>query len=153
MSKIIFNLQIVCNKAYGLPDTADFHCWLQSALFFSKRKIKINVRLVDVKESRKLNMLYRKNNYPTNVLSFSYDGLPSPEIFLGDVIICRQVVELEAIEQKKILKAHWAHMVIHGTLHLLGYNHVLKKEILEMESLETTIMKKLGYCNPYILNI
>jgi len=102
-------------------------------------------------ESRELNHTYRGKDKPTNVLSFPFEAPPGIELpLLGDLIICRQVVEQEAQEQEKTLEAHWAHMVIHGSLHLLGYDHIEDDEAEEMESLETEIMLALGYPDPYI---
>jgi probable rRNA maturation factor len=96
-------------------------------------------------------MTYRGMDKPTNVLSFPFEAPPGMEMpLLGDLIICRQVVEKEAKEQDKELLAHWAHMVIHGSLHLLGYDHIVDEEAEEMESIETEIMQGLGYPDPYI---
>ncbi|WP_288791436.1 rRNA maturation RNase YbeY, partial [uncultured Enterobacter sp.] len=98
-----------------------------------------------------LNLTYRGKDKPTNVLSFPFEAPPGIEMpLLGDLIICRQVVEQEAKEQQKPLEAHWAHMVVHGSLHLLGYDHIEDDEAEEMESLETEIMLALGYEDPYI---
>ena len=106
---------------------------------------------VDEAESHELNLTYRGKDKPTNVLSFPFEAPPGIEMpLLGDLIICRQVVEQEAKEQQKPLEAHWAHMVVHGSLHLLGYDHIEDNEAEEMESLETEIMLALGYEDPYI---
>ncbi|EEQ20787.1 metalloprotease [Yersinia intermedia ATCC 29909] len=111
----------------------------------------VTVRLVDEAESHELNLTYRGKDKPTNVLSFPFEAPPEIELpLLGDLIICRQVVEQEAIEQEKALLAHWAHMVVHGSLHLLGYDHIVDDEAEEMESIETEIMQSLGYPDPYI---
>ena len=99
-----------------------------------------------------LNHEYRGKDKPTNVLSFPFEAPPGIELdLLGDLIICRQVVEKEAEEQSKPLLAHWAHMVVHGSLHLLGYDHIEDDEAEEMESLETEIMQTMGFEDPYIL--
>jgi probable rRNA maturation factor len=105
-------------------------------------------------ESQELNHQYRGKNKPTNVLSFPFEipeHLPEGvEIeLLGDLIICAPVVEREAQEQNKALLAHWAHMTLHGCLHLLGYDHIEDKEAEEMESLEIEILQKMGFPNPY----
>lgn len=111
----------------------------------------MTIRLVDEAESHELNLTYRGKDKPTNVLSFPFEAPPGIEMpLLGDLIICRQVVEQEAKEQQKPLEAHWAHMVVHGSLHLLGYDHIEDDEAEEMESLETEIMLALGYEDPYI---
>lgn len=102
-------------------------------------------------ESHSLNLTYRGKDKPTNVLSFPFEVPPGMEMsLLGDLVICRQVVEKEAQEQGKPLEAHWAHMVVHGSLHLLGYDHIEDDEAEEMEALETEIMLALGYEDPYI---
>ncbi|CUX96082.1 Endoribonuclease YbeY [Candidatus Mikella endobia] len=154
MSKVILNLQLACDKANGLPEKIDFIRWLQGALllFRDDYESEVTIRLVNKKEIHKLNITYCGKNRPTNVLSFKFES-PLKEInfpFLGDLVICRQIVESEAQKQKKKIKAHWAHIVIHGSLHLLGYNHLLEKEAIVMESLEKKIMQKLGYPDPYL---
>jgi probable rRNA maturation factor len=107
--------------------------------------------MVENDESQQLNHQYRGKDKPTNVLSFPADLPPHIELpLLGDLIIATGVVTAEAAEQKKPLIAHWAHMVVHGCLHLLGYDHIDDDEAEEMEALETTIMAKLGYPDPYI---
>jgi probable rRNA maturation factor len=103
----------------------------------------VTVRLVDEAESRELNHTYRGKDKPTNVLSFPFEAPPGLELpLLGDLVICRQVVEAEAVEQGKPLMAHWAHMVVHGSLHLLGYDHIEDEEAEEMEQLERDIMQE-----------
>ncbi|WP_054113567.1 rRNA maturation RNase YbeY [Marinagarivorans algicola] len=110
----------------------------------------ITVRIVDEAESQILNRDYRGKDAPTNVLSFPSD-LPDfiEEPLLGDLIICTQVVNREACAQQKTLEAHWAHMVVHGTLHLLGYDHIENDEAQIMEALETRILVALHYPAPY----
>ncbi|EEP99146.1 metalloprotease [Yersinia ruckeri ATCC 29473] len=111
----------------------------------------VTIRVVDEAESHELNLTYRGKDKSTNVLSFPFEAPPEIELpLLGDLIICRQVVEQEAVEQNKALLAHWAHMVVHGSLHLLGYDHIVDDEAEEMESIETEIMQGLGYPDPYI---
>lgn len=111
----------------------------------------VTIRIVDEAESQQLNHTYRGKDKPTNVLSFPFEAPAGIELpLLGDLIICRQVVEREAQEQEKPLLAHWAHMVVHGSLHLLGYDHIEDAEAEEMESIETEIMLALGYDDPYI---
>lgn len=154
MSEVILDLQLACNKTHGLPAEADFQRWLQGVLSPFQDQTEVTIRIVDESESHKLNMTYLGKDRPTNVLSFPFEAPPEVTLpLLGDLVICRQVVEREAHEQEKILEAHWAHMVIHSTLHLLGYNHILDNEVLEMESLETEIMQKLGYLDPYFAEL
>ena len=151
MSEVILDLQIATASEEGLPQEADFQRWLEAVLPQFQPESEVTVRLVDEAESHELNMTYRGKDKPTNVLSFPFEAPPGIELpLLGDLIICRQVVEQEAAEQQKALLAHWAHMVVHGSLHLLGYDHIEDDEAEEMESLETEIMLALGYPDPYI---
>ncbi len=151
MSQVILDLQIACADSQGLPAEADFQRWLEAVLPQFQDVAEVTVRLVDEAESHELNLTYRGKDKPTNVLSFPFEAPPEIELpLLGDLIICRQVVEQEAIEQEKALLAHWAHMIVHGRLHLLGYDHIVDDEAEEMESIETEIMQSLGYPDPYI---
>ncbi|MBT0721641.1 rRNA maturation RNase YbeY [Tatumella sp. TA1] len=149
---VILDLQNVCAAAQGLPSEEQFHRWLTAAVSPFQAISEVTIRLVDEAESHELNHTWRGKDKPTNVLSFPFEAPPGIEDFplLGDLIICRQVVEQEAVEQQKSLEAHWAHMVIHGSLHLLGYDHIDDDEAEEMEALETEIMLALGYPDPYI---
>lgn len=151
MSNVILDLQLACESGQGLPTEADFQRWLEAVLPQFQPESEVTIRVVDEAESHELNHTYRGKDKPTNVLSFPFEAPPGIELpLLGDLIICRQVVEQEAREQEKALEAHWAHMVIHGSLHLLGYDHIEDDEAEEMESLETEIMLALGYPDPYI---
>ena len=151
MSQVILDLQLACEQASGLPSEADFRRWLEAVLLQFQPESEVTIRVVDEAESHDLNLTWRGKVKPTNVLSFPFEAPPGIELpLLGDLVICRQVVEQEAAEQEKALEAHWAHMVIHGTLHLLGYDHIEDDEAEEMESLETEIMLALGYPDPYI---
>ena len=116
-----------------------------------KRKtVELTIRIVDATEAQQLNETWRQRSYPTNILSFPYESPPGIEIpLLGDLVICAPVVAREAAEQHKTLEAHWAHLVIHGTLHLLGYDHQEEPQALTMETLEINILNHLGYPNPY----
>ncbi len=148
---IELDLQLAVEDESGLPSFDEIHSWLSNAISMFQQDAEVTVRIVDEKESHQLNFEYRGKDKPTNVLSFPFEAPPGIEInLLGDLIICRQVVEQEAIEQDKPLLAHWAHMVVHGSLHLLGYDHIEDDEAEEMESLETEIMQKMGYEDPYI---
>ncbi|CUX97317.1 rRNA maturation RNase YbeY [Candidatus Hoaglandella endobia] len=151
MSKIILDLQFACSKMHDLPTESAFVRWLSGILPLLHDEAEMTIRLVDEAESNELNFRYRGKDKPTNVLSFTnYAEVALP--LLGDLVICRQVVEREALEQIKTPEAHWAHMVIHGSLHLLGYNHIINDEAIKMETLETEIMKKLGYRDPYLMD-
>ncbi len=147
---VILDLQLACADTANLPSEADFQRWLDAAVLPFQEEAEVTVRLVDEAESNQLNLTYRGKDKPTNVLSFPFECPPGVELpLLGDLIICRQVVEREASEQNKPLLAHWAHMVVHGSLHLLGYDHIDDDEAEEMEALEVEFMQALGYDNPY----
>jgi len=148
---IVLDLQIAVENEKDLPTYEDILLWLDSTLAKFKPQAEVTVRVVDEQESQELNHDYRGKDKPTNVLSFPFEAPPGIDIdLLGDLVICKQVVEREAIEQNKPLISHWAHMVVHGCLHLLGYDHIEDQEAEEMESLETEIMKSMGYSDPYI---
>ncbi|MCX8957127.1 rRNA maturation RNase YbeY [Erwinia psidii] len=151
MSSVILDLQLACEQPEGLPAESDFRHWLEAVLPQFQAESEVTVRVVDEAESHQLNHIYRGKDKPTNVLSFPFEAPAGIELaLLGDLVICRQVVEQEAKEQEKPLLAHWAHMVVHGSLHLLGYDHIEDDEAEEMESIETEIMLALGYNDPYI---
>lgn len=151
MSDVILDLQIACEDAEGLPSVALFQHWLDAVLPKFQAESEVTIRIVDEAESHHLNLTYRGMDKPTNVLSFPFEAPPEIELsLLGDLIICRQVVEKEAMEQQKTAEEHWAHMVVHGCLHLLGYDHIEDDEAEEMEALETEILAELGYTDPYL---
>ncbi|KAE8175847.1 rRNA maturation RNase YbeY [Photobacterium carnosum] len=148
---IYLDLQLATADETGLPTEAEFQQWLNAAVTPFQADAEVTIRLVDKQESHALNLEYRSKDRPTNVLSFPFEAPPEIEMnLLGDLIICRQVVETEALEQQKPLNAHWAHMVVHGSLHLLGYDHIEDDEAEEMEALETEIMQNMGFIDPYI---
>lgn len=133
------------------PDEADFRHWCELALRQRSADSELTIRLVDEPEGRELNRTWRHKDYATNVLSFPADipeGLLDIPL-LGDLVICVPVVEREAAEQGKAPQAHWAHLVIHGCLHLLGYDHLEDAEAEEMESLERHLLAELGHPDPY----
>lgn len=147
---VTLDLQLACADSAGLPMEADFQRWLDAAILPFQQEAEVTVRVVDSAESHELNLTYRGKDKPTNVLSFPFECPPGVELpLLGDLVICRQVVEQEAQEQNKPLLAHWAHMVVHGSLHLLGYDHIEDDEAEEMEALEIEFLAALGYANPY----
>ena len=151
MSQVILDLQLACEDNSGLPEESQFQTWLNAVIPQFQEESEVTIRVVDTAESHSLNLIYRGKDKPTNVLSFPFEVPPGMEMsLLGDLVICRQVVEKEAQEQGKPLEAHWAHMVVHGSLHLLGYDHIEDDEAEEMEALETEIMLALGYEDPYI---
>lgn len=138
-----------------IPGSVLLKRWAIAALGKKKKPTEITVRIVGVKEMTELNSTYRHKQGPTNVLAFPFempDGIKCDETILGDIVICSAVVNREAKEQEKSPRAHWAHMVVHGTLHLLGYDHVEENDAVLMEKKEILILKKLGFPNPYKLS-
>lgn len=150
MKNVIIDLQIATENTANLPTETQIQQWANAAVRPKHSDPEITVRIVDEAESSELNSVYRSKDKPTNVLSFPFECPDEVELpLLGDLVICRQVVEREATEQGKPVEAHWAHMVVHGCLHLLGYDHIDDKEAEEMENLETEIMISLGFADPY----
>lgn len=140
----------IASAAGGVPDMADFHRWTEAALVGRRDGAELSIRVVDEVEGRQLNRDYRGKDYATNVLSFPAElpeeiGLP----LLGDLVLCAPVVMREAQEQRKPADAHWAHLAVHGCLHLLGFDHDTESEADIMEALETEILARLGYPDPY----
>jgi len=132
-----------------VPDNAQFSLWVKTALR-GKSEAELTLRLVDRDESRKLNSRYRGKDKPTNVLSFPAEFPPGLDIpLLGDIVICAPLVGEESEAQQKPLPAHWAHLVIHGVLHLLGHDHQHEREAVEMEATEVELLASLGFGNPY----
>lgn len=149
---IILDLQLA-STAENLPAEARVQQWLEAAILPFQAEAEVTVRIVDNDESQQLNFAYRGKDNPTNVLSFPFQCPPGIELpLLGDLVICAPVVATEATEQHKSLQAHWAHMVIHGCLHLLGYDHINDDDAVQMEAEEITILHKLGITNPYLLD-
>lgn len=139
----------------GLPAAVSFRKWVAAALKGRIREADLAVRLVDAREGRALNKHYRGKDYATNVLSFPAElpeGLPKGVKLplLGDLVICAPVVAREAREQGKALAAHYAHLTVHGTLHLLGWDHEDEREAEAMEQLERDILAELGVEDPYL---
>ncbi len=146
---IDLDLQIATDVA-ALPSAAQFHLWVETVLKGRREEAELTIRIVDEAESAELNESYRGKPGPTNVLSFPFEappGIPLP--LLGDIVICAPKVAREAAEQGKPEEAHWAHLTIHGCLHLLGYDHIEEEEAEAMEALETELLATLGYANPY----
>ncbi len=137
----------------GMPAPASFRRWAEAALRAAKRRkpAELSIRIVDVDEGRALNRNYRGKDYATNVLSFPAElppGVTAP--LIGDLAICAPVVRREAAEQDKTPRDHWAHLTIHGVLHLLGYDHIDDAEAIIMEALETRVLADLGIADPYV---
>jgi probable rRNA maturation factor len=137
-------------QAAKLPTRAQYERWVAAALNGQRETAEVSIRIVDEAEGAELNRTWRHKDYATNVLSFPADLPPDIDSsLLGDLVICAPVVMREAAEQGKALEAHWAHLVVHGTLHLLGFDHETEPEAEAMEALETGILAGLGYPDPY----
>lgn len=145
MCKISLSVQYASN-AKNIPTRAQFRRWASVAL---EQDVQIALRIVDEIEGRALNLSYRNKDYATNVLTFVYEDTAP---LYGDVVICAPVVEREAKEQGKELRAHYAHLTIHAALHLQGYDHERKREAEKMEARETALMLKLRYPAPYLVS-
>ncbi|MDG2018087.1 MAG: rRNA maturation RNase YbeY [Porticoccaceae bacterium] len=146
---IILDIQMA-SSSEDAPDEQSIKRWVSVAVGSKTGDTELSVRIVDEQEGQALNEKYRGANGPTNVLSFPFDAqIPEPLPLIGDIVICAPVVAREAKQQNKDLKAHWAHMIIHGVLHLLGYDHQNDSEAVIMETLETDIMQNLGFPPPY----
>lgn len=146
-------LRIDIENASGtkVPTKTKFKQWIAAAIGDRRAKAEISVRICDADEIKMLNREYRGKDYATNVLSFPADLPPELKLpHLGDIVICAEVVEHEAREQHKPSEAHWAHMLVHGTLHLLGYDHIDDADADIMEALEVDILRGLNFANPYI---
>jgi probable rRNA maturation factor len=156
----IIDVQYACAALPTFPDEARFAAWTKAVLTTTGADIHapneplLTLRIVDEAEGAQLNRTWRGKSGPTNVLSFPFEapeGLPPEalEPYLGDLIICAPVVAREAVAQNKTEEAHWAHLLVHGILHLLGYDHLNDADGTIMETLETRILTNLGYANPY----
>lgn len=149
-------MQLACG-APGIPSAPDVQRWIGTAIEHAEANcgdaVEVGVRIVEADEIRTLNRLYRDQDKPTNVLSFpagKIAGMPETATrFLGDVVICAPIVAAEAKEQGKSLADHWGHMLVHGTLHLLGFDHESEAEAVEMERLETHILAAENVTDPY----
>lgn len=137
-------------EAADIPGDEQFQSWVETALKGRFDGGELCIRVVDSHESQALNLQYRGKDKPTNVLSFPFEVPEGIELdLLGDLVICAKVVAHEAAEQQKPLLNHWAHLVIHGTLHLLGYDHIKDEDAEEMEALERQLLADLSIPDPY----
>ncbi|BDY03613.1 rRNA maturation RNase YbeY [Ferrimonas sp. YFM] len=147
--ELILDLQPVV-EGFDLPSEAQFQSWAEAALAQEREIAELSIRIVSAEESQELNRDYRGKDKPTNVLSFPFEAPPMiPTDLIGDLVICAEVVEKEAKEQQKTARDHWAHMVVHGCLHLIGYDHLEDEEAEQMEALETRVLHGLGISDPY----
>ena len=143
----------LATQATQVPETAQLERWVTAVLkqHPQESRHEVTIRIVDADESQALNADYRGKDKPTNVLSFPFEAPPGIELpLLGDLIICQNVVAQEAQQQQKPLMQHYAHMVIHGTLHLLGYDHIEDDEAEAMEQLERLLLAKFDIPDPYL---
>ncbi len=149
---VIIDMQIACTQVSDLPESKDFTHWAKKTLVGAnyQQDAEITVRIVEPAEIQQLNRDYRKQDKTTNILSFPFEAPEGVELnLLGDLVICAEVVEFEAKQQEKQIQQHWAHMVIHGILHLLSYDHINEDDAQQMESLEIELLASLGYADPY----
>ena len=150
MLELLINNQ---QQDYLIPSDAVIKMWAVEALETAD-DVQVSLIIVDEKESQRLNKEFRNKDKPTNVLSFPMD-MPAElaesvdSLMLGDLVICAAVVEDEAQQQNKIPEAHWAHMLVHGMLHLQGYDHIEDSEAEAMEAKEIQLLNQLGFENPY----
>lgn len=144
------DVQYATGSTAGLPARRSIESWVRAALVGRRRGAQLAVRIVTEEEGRALNERFRRRAGPTNVLSFPFEhpGRMRPPL-LGDIVLCAPVVQREATEQGKPPRAHWAHLVVHGVLHLLGHDHEDSREAEHMEGLERKILARLGYPDPY----
>ena len=146
-------IEVEVQNASGCPSPPtpeQFQHWSEAALRGKQETAEVLIRLVDETEGARLNADYRGKNYPTNVLSFPFEVPPGiPNTHLGDLVICAPVVVGEAVAQGISVEAHWAHLTVHGVLHLLGYDHLEDDEAERMEAEEIRILETLGFPNPY----
>ena len=148
-NSITIDLQNESNSS-SIPDIQLIKHWVCSSLSADYSVLEQTIRIVDESESQQLNKSYRAQDKPTNVLSFPSDESTYLDyVHLGDLVICAPIVEQESLQQKKPLVAHWAHMVVHGMLHLQGFDHIDDEDAQKMEALEIEILAGLGHTNPY----
>lgn len=148
--EVTLDLQLACQAA-DLPEPEQLKRWIEAG-YQGQNDGEVTLRIVSLEESTALNDRYRGKNRPTNVLSFPFESPPGLTLpLLGDLVICADVVAREAREQNKPLAAHWAHMVIHGLLHLQGYDHIEEDDAQVMEALEIRLLAELAIANPYTI--
>lgn len=158
MTQLYLDLQLAIEPVDTVPNRPLLEQWIVVTLDFIAvdqgiqldDEYEITIRVVDEHEIQALNKQYRFKDKPTNVLSFPFESPAEVSLpLLGDLVVCHKIVKKEAIEQQKKLQQHWAHMVVHGVLHLLGYDHIEEGQAQQMENLEIKILANLGFDNPY----
>ncbi len=142
-------IQRICQSS-SIPDDSQLNAWTKLGLQESNQDSEILIRIVDENESAALNQQYRQKPGPTNVLSFPFDAPENLEInLLGDLVVCAPVIEKEARQQGKSVNDHWAHIILHGILHLQGFDHIEESDANAMEALEVKLLKTININNPY----
>lgn len=144
MPRLKLTVQVASLES-DIPASKQIKKWVNAAL---RVETEVTIRFVDEEEGRMLNSAYRGKDYATNVLTFPLSEEPH---LMGDIIICTPVVAQEAKAQNKSLEAHYAHLTVHGVLHLHGYDHETEEQAALMESIEVTTLQNLGYANPYLI--
>lgn len=142
----------IATESIHYPSEEQFQQWVDAALAGREEDAEITIRLVDEAESAELNWQYRHKLGPTNILSFPFEEPDDLELelgLLGDLVICVPLITQEAMQQRKQILHHWAHITVHGVLHLLGYDHIDENDAEQMEALEIEILSKLNIANPY----
>lgn len=143
--EIQLSVQYASNSE-NLPSRYQLRRWVSAAI---EQSVALTIRIVDEEEGRILNRDYRGKDYATNVLTFEYGEPFADQPLMGDIVLCAPIVEKEAHEQNKTLKAHYAHLTVHGVLHMQGYDHIKLKDAKKMEALEIQILAALKFDNPY----
>ena len=148
-NKLTLSVQYADPRARAHVSRADARRWVQAALL---APAELTIRFVDADEGRALNLAYRHKDYATNVLTFAYneEDQDENEPTRADIVLCTDVLQSEALEQNKTLEAHCAHLIVHGVLHAQGYDHDIDAEAIEMEALETEVLARLGFADPYL---
>ncbi len=140
----------LASKSKFIPDQQQFQNWVDAVLTDESQHSEIVIRVIDEDEMIEYNEQYRHKSGPTNILSFPFEAPDSVESdLLGDLLVCAPVIETESKQQKKTLENHWAHIIVHGVLHLIGYDHINDMDAEEMEALEVMILKTITINNPY----
>ena len=152
MKPIAKNIPVLFHNetVHKTPSIKQFNAWIQLVIDYCGRFFQVSIEIVSLKVSQELNKTYRQIDKPTNVLSFPMD-LPDfvEEDLIGDLVICASVVEQQAHDQNKPIDHHWAHLCIHGCLHLMGYDHIEEDEAEKMENIEIKLLNSLNIKNPY----
>ena len=143
------SVQYAITDVLGIPVRATLRRWINLVLADVPHEVALTLRFVDAEEGRALNHDFRQKDYATNVLTFEYGLDPDTQCLSADIVVCAPVIAREAQEQNKTVRKHYAHMIVHGVLHALGYDHIKPKEAKVMEALEVALLARLGYANPY----